>query len=88
VEAAAYVLVEEAIRRAAARQHGPAPGVQAQVADGKLVVEVEDRGEDSPQRALADLVSVVDRVRALDGLLTVESTSDGGVLIRAELPCV
>jgi signal transduction histidine kinase len=88
VEAAAYVLVEEAIRRAAARQHGPAPGVQAQVADGKLVVEVEDRGEDSPQRALADLVSVADRVRALDGLLTVESTSDGGVLIRAELPCV
>jgi signal transduction histidine kinase len=87
VEVAAYVLVEEAVRRAATREHGPAPGVQVQVADGKLVVEVEDPGEASPQRALANLVSVVDRVRALDGLLTVESTSDGGVLIRAELPC-
>jgi signal transduction histidine kinase len=87
VEVAAYLLVEEATRRAAAREHGPPPGVQAQVADGRLVVEVDDRGEDSPQRALADLVSVVDRVRALDGLLTVESSSDGGVLIRAELPC-
>ena len=87
VEVAAYLLVEEATRRAAAREHGPAPGVQAQVAEGKLVVEIEDRGEDSPQRALADLISVADRVRALDGLLTVESTSDAGVLIRAELPC-
>jgi signal transduction histidine kinase len=87
VEVAAYVLVEEAVRRAATREHGPAPGVQAQVADGRLVVEVEDRGEASPQRALADLVSVADRVKALDGLLTVEPTADGGVLIRAELPC-
>jgi signal transduction histidine kinase len=88
LEVAAYVLVEEAVRRAATREHGPAPSVQAHVADGKLVVEVEDPGEASPQRALANLASVVDRVRALDGLLTVESTSDGGVLIRAELPCV
>ena len=87
VELAAYVLVEEAVRRAATREHGPPPGVQAQVADGMLVVEVEDPGEASPQRTLADLVSVADRVRALDGLLTVKSTPDGGVLIRAELPC-
>jgi signal transduction histidine kinase len=57
------------------------------VEDGTLLVEVKDPGEASPQRALANLVSVVDRVRALDGLLTVEPTPDGGVLIRAELPC-
>ncbi len=77
VEVAAYVLVEEAVRRAATRAHGPAPGVHARVADGKLVVEVEDPGEASPQRTLANLVSVVDRVRALDGLLTVEPTWAG-----------
>jgi signal transduction histidine kinase len=51
------------------------------------VVEVEDPGEPSPQRALADLVSVADRVRALDGRLTVEARTAGGVLMRAELPC-
>jgi len=87
VEVAAYVLVEEAVRRAATREHGQPPGVQAQVADGRLLVEVEDPGEVSPQRALADLVSVADRVKALDGLLTVEPTPEGGVVIRAELPC-
>ena len=88
VEGAAYVPVEEAVRRATTRDHGPAPGIHARLADGTLVVEVEDPGEPSPQRALADLVSVVDRVRALEGRLTVEARPDGGVLIRAELPCV
>jgi signal transduction histidine kinase len=87
VEAAAYVLVDEVVRRALTRDEGPAPRIHAQVADGALVVEVEDPGEPSPQRALADLVSVADRVRALDGRLTVEARTDGGVLMRAELPC-
>ena len=87
VEAAAYVLVDEVVRRALAREGGPAPRIHAQVAGGTLVVEVEDPGEPSPQRALADLISVADRVRALDGRLTVETRADGGVLMRAELPC-
>ena len=87
VEVAAYVLIDEAVRRALTRDEGSAPRVYARVADGALVVEVEDPGEPSPQRALADLVSVADRVRALDGRLTVEARTDGGVLMRAELPC-
>jgi signal transduction histidine kinase len=87
VEVAAYVLVDEAVRRAATRDGGVAPGVHAQLMDGHLVVEIEDPSEPSPQQALADLVSVVDRVRALDGRLIVRARTDGGVLIRAELPC-
>jgi signal transduction histidine kinase len=87
VEVAAYVLVEEAVRRARTRAESPLPGVRAQVVDGVLVVEVEDPGEASPQRALSDLVSVLDRVRALEGQLTVEGLPAGGVVIRAELPC-
>lgn len=87
VEVAAYVLVDEAVSRALTRDEGSAPRVDARVADGALVVEVEDPGEPSPQRALADLVSVADRVRALDGRFTVEARTDGGVLMRAELPC-
>ena len=81
------MLVDEVVRRALTRDGGAAPRVDARVADGALVVEVEDPGEPSPQRALADLVSVADRVRALDGRLTVEARTDGGVLMRAELPC-
>jgi signal transduction histidine kinase len=87
VEVAAYVLVDEAVRRAATRDGGVAPAVNARLADGHLVVEIEDPGEPSPQQALADLVSVIDRVRALDGRLMVQDRTDGGVLIRAELPC-
>jgi signal transduction histidine kinase len=87
VEVAAYVLVDEAVRRALTRDDGSAPRVDIWVAGGALVVEVEDPGEPSPQRALADLVSVADRVRALDGRLTVEARTAGGVLMRAELPC-
>lgn len=86
VEVAAYVLVDEAVRRALTRDEGLVPRVDARIAEGALVVVVEDPGEPSPQRTRADLVSVADRVRALDGRLTVEAT-DAGVLIRAELPC-
>jgi hypothetical protein len=76
----------EAVRRAATRDDGTTPGVQVQLAHGRLVVEVEDPGEASSQRALADLVPVADRPRALEGRLTVELRA-GGVVIRAELPC-
>ena len=88
VEAAAYVIVDEVVRRAHTRDDGPPPRIRARVAAGALVVEVEDPGEPSPRRVLADLASVADRVRALDGRLTVEATEGGGVLMRAELPCV
>jgi signal transduction histidine kinase len=87
VEVAAYVLVDETVRRALTRDKGATPRVDARVADGALVVEVEDPSEPSPRRALADLVSVADRVRALEGRLTVEARTGGGVLMRAELPC-
>ena len=87
VEVAAYVLVDETVRRALTRDKGATPRVDARGADGALVVEVEDPSEPSPRRALADLVSVADRVRALEGRLTVEARTGGGVLMRAELPC-
>ena len=87
VEIATYTLVEEAVRRAAVRDDGTVPSVYAQITHSWLIVEVEDPGELSPQSALADLVSVADRVRALEGRLTAQARRDGGVLIRAELPC-
>jgi signal transduction histidine kinase len=87
VETAAYVVVEEVARRAVGRHDGTTLTVEACHASGELVVEVDDPGETSPERALADLVSVADRVGALDGHFTVEAAEPCGVRVRAELPC-
>jgi signal transduction histidine kinase len=74
VETAAYLVVAEAAKAGAAR-------VSAERQDGALVVDVE--AEEEPEA----LVDLEDRVGALDGRLTVERTADGGVRIRAEIPC-
>jgi signal transduction histidine kinase len=74
VETAAYLVVAEAAKAGAA-------GVRAERRDGALVVDVEAEAE--PE----DLVDLQDRVGALDGRLDVERAADGGVRIRAEIPC-
>ena len=49
--------------------------------DGALVVDVEAEAE--PE----GLLDLEDRVGALDGHFGVERAADGGVRIRAEIPC-
>ena len=75
VETAAYLVVAEAAKAGAA-------SVRAERRDGALVVDVEAEAE------LEELVDLEDRVGALDGRLGVERVADGGVRIRAEIPCV
>jgi signal transduction histidine kinase len=74
VETAAYLVVAEAAKAGAA-------SVRAERRDGALVVDVEAEAE--PE----ELVDLEDRVGALDGRLDVERAADGGVRIRAEIPC-
>ena len=74
VETAAYLVVAEAAKAGAA-------SVRAASQDGALVVDVEAEAE--PE----GLVDLEDRVGALDGRLAVERAADGGVRIRAEIPC-
>ena len=74
VETAAYLVIAEAARAGAVR-------VSAERRDAALVVEVEAEAEP------AGLLDLEDRVGALDGRLGVEHASDGGVRIRAEIPC-
>jgi signal transduction histidine kinase len=74
VETAAYLVVAEAAKAGSAR-------VSAARRDGALVVEVETEAEPD------GLVELEDRVGALDGRLAVERPPDGGVRIRAEIPC-
>ena len=74
VETAAYLVVAEAVKTGAVR-------VSAGRLDGALVVDVE--AETEPE----GLLELEDRVGALDGRFGVERAADGGVRIRAEIPC-
>jgi len=77
VEAAAYFVVAEAVRR----NDGTPLTVSAVRHNGNLVVEVEGN------RAPAEIVELQDRVGALDGSVEVVRESSGRVTIRAEIPC-
>jgi signal transduction histidine kinase len=76
-EAAAYFVVSEAVRQAASST------LKVSVArrDSRLVIEVE--GDSAP----AEIVSLRDRVGALDGSVTVVHGPGGRATIRAEIPC-
>jgi signal transduction histidine kinase len=74
VETAAYLVIAEAA------EVGPVR-VTAVRNDGFLVVDVD------ATREPPGLLNLEDRVAALDGTLGVEPTPDGGVRIRAEIPC-
>ena len=77
VEAAAYFVVSEAVRRAAPSTLK----VSAARRDSRLVVEVE--GDNMP----AEITDLQDRVGALDGTVTVARGPAGRATIRAEIPC-
>ena len=78
VEAAAYFLVAEVLKRSRARRLA----VSAELSDGRLVVEIAATGtlED-------DLTDLEDRIGALDGELTVERSASDRLAVRAEVPC-
>src|SRR5215468_8402764 len=77
VEAAAYFVVSEAVRRGAASTLK----VSAARCDTRLVVEVE--GDSAP----AEITDLRDRVGALDGTVAVAQRPGGRATIRAEIPC-
>lgn len=87
-ERAAYFVAAEALTNVAKHAGTGQARVLAFVAGDLLVVEVEDAGPGSADPDGAGLAGLRQRVRALDGDLTVGPGRDGaGTLIRAELPC-
>ena len=78
VETAAYIVVAEAARAATRERRGGG--------DALATTRSSSRSRRSWRRRL-DVVELEDRVGALDGSLAVERREDGGVTIRAELPC-
>jgi signal transduction histidine kinase len=87
VETAAHVLVDEAVARAERRPEAATIRVEAEVRDGVLAVAVDDPGDADTAGAARELAGVADRIVALDGRLDVGAAPDGGVHIRAEIPC-
>jgi signal transduction histidine kinase len=77
LETAAYMVIADAA-------HGTTKGVavEAKRSGDTLCIDVEllDEGR-------LDVVALQDRLGALDGRLAVERRRDGGITIRAELPC-
>lgn len=77
VEAAAYFLVAEIVKRGSTSS----VAVNIRGAAGRLLVEI-----DSAANLDGDLVDLEDRIGALDGELTVARTP-GRTTVRAEIPC-
>ena len=77
VEAAAYFVVSEAVRRDPVSTLKVSAGRR----DSNLVVEVE--GDNMP----AEITDLQDRVGALDGTVTVAHGPGGRATIRADIPC-
>jgi hypothetical protein len=78
VEAAAYFLVSEVVRRSITK----GVTVRAIESNGHLHIEIESAGTLDD-----DLVDLEDRIGALDGELTIIPVAPSHTTVRAELPC-
>jgi signal transduction histidine kinase len=88
VETGAYFVASEAITNVLKHARATAVRVRLAVAEGWLVVEVSDDGIGGAEPVDGGgLAGLVDRVEALDGVLSVEDRPGGGTVVRAVLPC-
>jgi PAS domain S-box-containing protein len=88
VEATAYFSVAEGLTNAA--RHAAATQVEVAVirVDNSLRVEVRDDGRGGAgTSARSGLRGLADRVAALDGVVDVVSPTNGGTVLRVEIPC-
>jgi len=88
VEVAAYRIAQEAVANAARHAGARRCGVTLETGGGLLVLEVRDDGRGMPQGAGGGvgLHSMRERAAELGGRFAIESSPQGGTLVRAELP--
>jgi len=86
-EAIAYFVVAEALTNVAKHAHAKRAWLSAGLEGEDLVVEVLDDGRGGADPAGNGLSGLRDRVRAVDGQLTLTSPPGGGTTLRVELPC-
>jgi len=87
VETAAYFVAAESLTNVAKHASGAAARVSLEEREGQLVVKISDDGPGGADPEGSGLTGLRRRVEALDGTLTVTSTSGQGTTIRAQLPC-
>lgn len=86
-EAAIYFVAAEGLTNAARYAEASVVEVEVVLADGMLSVEVRDDGRGGADASGSGLRGLADRLAALDGRLTVQSTDGEGTIVRAEVPC-
>jgi signal transduction histidine kinase len=87
VEAAAYFVVSECLANIDKHAHATAATVSVTPQDGQLLVTVSDDGVGGAELAGGSgLQGLEDRVGALDGTLTLESTPGEGTRVLASIP--
>ena len=86
-EAIAYFVVAEALTNVAKHADATRAWLTAEFQGDRLVVEILDNGRGGADPAGSGLAGLRDRVRAVDGDLTLASPPGHGTTLRVELPC-
>jgi signal transduction histidine kinase len=87
LEVSAYYVIAEALTNVAKHAHASAVTVTVEAADEVLRVSVRDDGVGGANfTSGTGLIGLKDRVEALGGLLSLDSPSGAGTILRAELP--
>ena len=86
VEATAYFVVAEALTNVAKHADAKHATVAARVDDGTLQLRVRDDGIGGARTDGSGFVGLADRLAVFDGHLRVESPTDGGTLVAADIP--
>ena len=83
-QVALYQVIREAINQAVRRRPSQIGVTVEELADGGFAAEVDDDGVDERRRA--SIEAIEERVRLLNGRLSIESREEGGTAIRVVMP--
>jgi len=83
-QVALYQVIREAINQAVPRRPSQIGVTVEELADGGFATEVDDDGVDERRRA--SIEAIEERVRLLNGRLSIESREEGGTAIRVVMP--
>ncbi|HEX5469760.1 MAG TPA: histidine kinase [Gaiellaceae bacterium] len=83
-QVALYQVIREAINQAVRRRPGQIGVTVEELADGDFATEVDDDGVDERRRA--SIEAIEERVRVLNGRLSIEPREEGGTAIRVVMP--
>jgi nitrate/nitrite-specific signal transduction histidine kinase len=83
-QVALYQVIREAINQAVRRRPSQIGVTVEELADGDYATEVDDDGVDERRRA--SIEAIEERVRLLNGRLSIEPREEGGTAIRVVMP--